>query len=220
MGKILIIKGADFSANAIDVVPVGGVSSPSITINAAGQVTIISDNTVYYTTNGSTPTTSSNRYTAPFNVTEDTTVKAIATDGTEFSSVVEKTYTVVRNWLKGYTDQQIIDGAVLTIGLNTDWDLQTEEPNKVITAVKVFIGTTAVGGILKVSDTDGNHLNTFNATKSGVVIFNLTDPVTIDGLGKFRINVNNSWVCGLNVRGIGFNAVRDYNVPMDICLVE
>ena len=73
---------------------------------------------------------------------------------------------------------------------------------------------------MKVSDTDGNHLNTFNATKSGVVIFDLTDPVTINDSGKFRINVNNNRICGLNAHGIGFNATRSYNVPMDICLVE
>lgn len=50
--------------------------------------------TIYYTTNGDTPTTNSTAYSAPFNITETTTVKAIAMkNGMSNSNVVSATYT-------------------------------------------------------------------------------------------------------------------------------
>ena len=50
---------------------------------------------IYYTTNGDEPTTASTEYTAPFEITATTTVKAIAYDeaNTKASVVAEKTYT-------------------------------------------------------------------------------------------------------------------------------
>ena len=51
-----------------------------------------SDANIYYTTNGSTPTASSTLYSAPFTVSTNTTVKAIAIKGNLQSSVVEATY--------------------------------------------------------------------------------------------------------------------------------
>ena len=48
---------------------------------------------IYYTTNGSTPTTSSTEYTAPFELNATTTVKAIAVKGSDESAVAEKTFT-------------------------------------------------------------------------------------------------------------------------------
>lgn len=93
MGKILIIKGADFSAVAIGQAnPIG---SPVITITSGGSVTIACKGAtnIYYTTNGSTPTTSSTKYTSAFNVSTGTTVKAIAEfSGGTTSSVASKTY--------------------------------------------------------------------------------------------------------------------------------
>ncbi len=50
---------------------------------------------IYYTTNGDVPTVTSTEYTAPFEITATTTVKAIAYDAanTKASAVAEKTYT-------------------------------------------------------------------------------------------------------------------------------
>lgn len=50
---------------------------------------------IYYTTNGDVPTTAATEYTAPFEITATTTVKAIAYDeaNTKASVVAEKTYT-------------------------------------------------------------------------------------------------------------------------------
>jgi hypothetical protein len=80
------------------------VATPRITISAEGSVTITaSEGDVFYTTNGSNPTSSSTAYTAAFTVADGTVVKAIAVvteadpetgDDVEYvSSVATKKYT-------------------------------------------------------------------------------------------------------------------------------
>lgn len=73
MGKVLVIKGADFSQNAIEQ----GANIEFSVTNGVATLTFSNAFRCYYTTNGSTPTTSSNLYSAPFNVSANTTIKAI-----------------------------------------------------------------------------------------------------------------------------------------------
>ncbi|EPD51913.1 hypothetical protein HMPREF1210_01715, partial [Paenisporosarcina sp. HGH0030] len=79
------------------------------------------DATIYYTVNGSTPTTSSDVYSAPINVTENTTIKALAVSGDETSEVFSFEYQVIKSTgvqiadIQGkqhkspYADQQVVD---------------------------------------------------------------------------------------------------------------
>lgn len=93
MGKAIIIKGADFSQVAVGQIDIV-VGQPTIAITIAGQVTIssASGDDIYYTTDGSTPTTASTKYTTAFNVQPNTTVKAVCYNGSNYSDVVTKLY--------------------------------------------------------------------------------------------------------------------------------
>ncbi len=79
--------------------------TPETPFETSLDVTITSADaahTIWYTTDGSEPTNAapSIEYTAPFTINATTTVKAIATDGTNVSSVASATYTK-REWLNG-----------------------------------------------------------------------------------------------------------------------
>lgn len=93
MGKAIIIKGADFSQVAVGQIDIV-VGQPTIAITIAGQVSIssASGDDIYYTTDGSTPTTASTKYTSAFNVQPNTTVKAVCYNGSNYSDVVTKLY--------------------------------------------------------------------------------------------------------------------------------
>ena len=93
MGKALIIKGADFSQVAVDTIDII-VGQPTIYINILGQVTITSPNgeDIYYTTDGSTPTNASTKYTGAFSVQNGTTVKAVCYFGGNYSEVASQLY--------------------------------------------------------------------------------------------------------------------------------
>ncbi len=84
----------------VTITPEGTVTPPTIsgTTPFLGEttITITADDeaTIYYTTDGTDPTTSSTQYSAPFTLGATTTVKAIAVEsGKTPSEVAEKTFT-------------------------------------------------------------------------------------------------------------------------------
>lgn len=142
-------------------------------VGQGGEVTLTATRgTIYYTTDGTTPTASSTPYTSPISITQNkTVVKAIAIDDTEISSVVSGTYythempTVTLNPEGGYVGQNgtvtistSISGS--TIYYTTDGSTPTTssttytspvvitENNTVIKAVAEYMGdlTDVVSG--------------------------------------------------------------------------
>lgn len=89
-------------ASATYTIPTPTAATPIIspaegTYSSALSVTITDSTpgaTVYYTTDGTTPTTSSTKYTGPIIVSSSETLMAIATVGNVSSTVVAATYTV------------------------------------------------------------------------------------------------------------------------------
>src|SRR3989475_3333911 len=74
--------------------PAGGSFAGSVTVTMS---TTTSGATIYYTTDGSTPTTASSVYTGPVPLTTTTTLRAMAAaSGMANSSVTSATYTITQ----------------------------------------------------------------------------------------------------------------------------
>lgn len=135
------------------------IQGATFTLTSAG-------NTIYYTTDGSTPTTSSTLYTGPIAMTAGkVTYKAIAVDGnSNESSVATRTYTGIApvtlpfSWAKGTTRETInnMTGASQT-GLDSDYSdndyklkFNSDDDNIIIfmdaKPAKVTIGVKMLGG--------------------------------------------------------------------------
>ena len=97
--KAIAIKGDKTSSIVTKIykVPVQTVvTEPEITITEDGKVTLVNQtegSTIYYTTDGTDPSSSSQVYSEEFAVTDGTIVKAIAVKDSVQSSIASKTYT-------------------------------------------------------------------------------------------------------------------------------
>ena len=106
--------GSDYSAVSTYNVP--KYSEPTISFNSSTSQVIISDltgATIYYTTDGSTPTTSSATYSTPFTVSSATTVKAIATHDGYLNSDVATRYILSNNYSQNYLTFNVISNGTI-----------------------------------------------------------------------------------------------------------
>ena len=101
--KALASTGSASSAITTGVYTINAAAAPTFspapgTYSTAQQVTMSSKTagaTIYYTTNGSTPTTSSAKYTGPVTISTNTTLKAMAVaSGMSNSTITVGTYTI------------------------------------------------------------------------------------------------------------------------------
>lgn len=85
------------------------VETPAISIDDQNMVSITCETEgaeIHYTINGDDPTADSQKYDAPFELTESATVKAIAIKGEDKSNIASKSFTVVekKNSLANWTE--------------------------------------------------------------------------------------------------------------------
>ena len=100
----IVLMYEDSGVEKICAIPIFSYDNLQLTINTATE-----DATIYYTTNGSTPTTSSTMYSGPISLTADCTVKAITVkEGYTDSEVA--TYQFSLNEVKCQTPQLQRDG--------------------------------------------------------------------------------------------------------------
>lgn len=203
MGKALVIKGADFSQVAVDVITIS-VTAPTISISQQGEVTLANDDNydMYYTTDGSTPTTSSTKYTVPFTVADGVTVKAITVFGSNVSSVASNQYIAPIVMPTGYTALDYLSD--ITKGFlagpsgglfGTKWEFDAER-NPAPSAVEYLLYTTSSGGKHVDALTSGKW--GLGATKPSSVACTsrTTLLVTIPTSGNMTLTINGSVTTG------------------------
>jgi hypothetical protein len=177
---------------------------------------------IYYTTNGDAPTTASTAYTAPFEITATSTIKAIATKtDMDNSEVAEKTITITElvaptltvteltvpemTAVTGLTDTETVNvsGAALTADILVTIDGADAAMFSVLPASIAQTEGTASGAVtVTYSPTaPGTHTATlkFNSTGATEVTRTLTGtsamatPVAIDGSGISQTGFTANW---------------------------
>ena len=168
--------------------------TPAAGTYATSQTVTISDaTTIYYTTNGTTPTTSSTMYSGPITVSATETIEAIAVEtGYTSSSVVMAAYTI---------------GAVTTY-------INYPSGGFTGSALSLNYGASVTGGLLQLTDGGADEeRSAWFTTKVPVQAFttNFTfqlSNASADGM-TFAIQGDNIWELGDPGGGLGYQGISN-----------
>jgi hypothetical protein len=166
--------------------------SPSYRVFSSGPqtvtITATGGNSIFYTTNGTPPTTGSTPYTAPFPVSTTTTIEAVAYDGTNLSaittSIVQIDPTTSTVPTSGLTCWYKADnGAILSSGSVTSWiDVSGSgsTASQTTSSAQPTFNSSAINGLPAVIfNGSSDYLNMpagFSNFASGVSIFVVVNP--------------------------------------------
>lgn len=184
--------------------PAAPVISGNQNFTGSTEVTITAEEgaAIFYTTDGTVPTNWDPAYTAPFTITETTTVKAVARVNDIYSDVAEMTFTKEESGVTGSTIADLATTAKsqdnVTLVLNNAKVVYAKDNNYILredgkaidllnTSLSLTQGTTVSGhvqvnvtytsGILSTSDIEGVTTDA-NLTATGVA--GDMDPIEVD----------------------------------------
>ena len=170
---------------------IAAVGTPSITFTQAdgkSTVTIAATNSeaIYYTLDGTTPTAESTKYTEPFDVTENVTVKAFATG-------------------EGYTDSEVGSKEVIIATQLAKPQIQVARE-----AGKSTITLTAAEGAKVYFNFNGATTTTASQEYTEPIV--LTEPATIYAIAAAENYLNSEPA----TQFVGVNGVDNTNIRLDI----